>query len=167
MPFEREGDLLVAHFAVQERDILTELVEQEVALLSDLGGDADAGLTDAGIGGSTSLPSDPALARLLPDAYRDDPSAASEYRRLTEASMVSRKISAAEALAASLGDGDVRLSNEDASVWLRALNDLRLIIASRVGIENNDDEGNGDEVMMSVYRWLGFVQGTLLDALES
>jgi len=36
-----------------------------------------------------------------------------------------------------------------------------------VGIENNDDEGNGDEVMMSVYRWLGFVQGTLLDALES
>ncbi len=31
-----------------------------------------------------TIPEDPVLARLLPDAYRDDPEAAGEFRRYTE-----------------------------------------------------------------------------------
>src|SRR5215469_3728115 len=33
------------------------------------------------------LPEDPVLARLLPDAYADDPGAAAEFRRYTESSL--------------------------------------------------------------------------------
>ncbi len=168
IPFSRQGDLVIARFAEQEVEILRELIEQEIALLSEVGaGDtADAALAEVGIGGSSSLPRDPALARLLPDAYRDDPEAASEYRRLTEASMVARKVASARGLVESLGDGDVQLDSPAVQLWLRAVNDLRLIIASRLGIVEDDDAGTGDEVMQDVYHWLGFVQGSLLDALE-
>lgn len=51
-------------------------------------------------------PADPALARLLPDAYRDDPDAAGEFRRLMEGSLRRDKVTAAEKLLAALpGDG--------------------------------------------------------------
>ena len=168
IPFAKKGDLLVARFADQEVEILRELIEQEIALLSEVesGNAGDPGLAEVGIGGSSHLPRDPALARLLPDAYRDDPEAASEYRRLTETSMVARKVAAAQGLVDTLGDGDVRLDSDAVGVWLRAINDLRLIIASRLGIVEDDDAGTGDEVMQDIYYWLGYVQGSLLDELE-
>lgn len=167
IPFVKQGDALVAQFADQEVDILCELIEQEIALLAEVGSDdpQDAGLAEVGIGGSSTPPRDPALARLLPDAYLNDPEAASEYRRLTEASMVERKIASARGLVESLGEGDVRLDPEGVELWLRAINDLRLIIASRLGIVEDDDLGTGDEVMQDVYFWLGYVQGSLLDAV--
>lgn len=167
MPFARSGDTFAARFAPQEVDILRELVEQEIALLGEVGSpeSQDARLAEVGIGGSSTPPRDPALARLLPDAYRDDPEAASEYRRLTETSMVERKIVSARGLVESLGEGDVRLDRDGAQLWLRAINDLRLIIASRLGIVEDDDVGTGDEVMQDVYFWLGYVQGSLLDAM--
>jgi hypothetical protein len=79
--------------------------------------------------------------------------------------MVERKIESARGLVESLGEGDVRLDRDEAEVWLRAINDLRLIIASRLGIVEDDDVGTGDEVMQDVYFWLGYVQGSLLDAM--
>ena len=80
--------------------------------------------------------------------------------------MVARKVASARGLVESLGDGDVQLDSPTVQLWLRAVNDLRLIIASRLGIVEDDDAGTGDEVMQDVYHWLGFVQGSLLDALE-
>lgn len=167
IPFTRDGELLVARFADEEIAVLIELVDQELTLLSEVNPDApdDADLAQAGIGGSSTPPRDPALARLLPDAYRDDAEASSEYRRLTESALVSRKIAAARTLRDDLGTGVVQLDEDSAQVWLRAINDLRLIIASRLGIEQDDDEGEGDEVMQDVYRWLGGVQASLLDAM--
>lgn len=167
IPFRRDGDLFVARFADEEIAVLIELVEQELALLAEVHPDAplDDELASAGIGGSSAPPPDPALARLLPDAYRDDPEASSEYRRLTESALVSRKVAAARSLRDDLGTGVVELDEDSAQVWLRAINDLRLIIASRLGIEHDDDEGEGDEVMQDVYRWLAGVQSSLLEAM--
>src|SRR5215471_8482565 len=49
-----------------------------------------------GATGPTSPPADPVLARLLPDAYRDDPEAAGEFRRYTEQGLRSDKVAAAQ-----------------------------------------------------------------------
>src|SRR5215469_14346431 len=55
-----------------------------------------------GLGGPASAPDDPVLARLFPDAYGDDPEAASDFRRYTEQGLRSGKVAAARTVLATL-----------------------------------------------------------------
>jgi hypothetical protein len=136
-----------------------------------LGGDlADAlGLTeDAG------LPGDPALARLLPDAYVDDPDASSEFRRYTEKDLRAGKVAAAKTVLDTLPEdgGRISLSQSEAQVWLRALNDIRLALGVRLGItedmyEEMDRIKRDDSrySVLAVYDWLSGTQESLVHAL--
>jgi len=85
-----------------------------------------------GLSDNAELPADPILARLLPDAYADDPDASSEFRRYTELSLRSGKVAAAQTVLETLpaDGGRIRLSEPDAQAWLRALNDVRLALGS-------------------------------------
>jgi len=127
-----------------------------------------------GAAGPTSPPEDPVLARLLPDAYRDDPEAAGEFRRYTEQGLRSGKVAAAQTVLATLPaeGGRVRLEPEDAQAWLRALNDVRLAIGTVLGItEDYEDEmeaaswADPRSAYLEVYHWLGYVQDSLVRAL--
>jgi hypothetical protein len=127
-----------------------------------------------GAAGPTSPPEDPVLARLLPDAYRDDPEAAGEFRRYTEQGLRSGKVAAAQTVLDTLpaGGGHVRLRPEDAQAWLRALNDVRLAIGTVMGItEDYEDEmeaaswADPRSAYLEVYHWLGYVQDSLVRAL--
>ena len=127
-----------------------------------------------GATGPTSPPEDPVLARLLPDAYRDDPEAAGEFRRYTEQGLRSGKVAAAQTVLDTLpaGGGHVRLRPEDAQAWLRALNDVRLAIGTVLGItEDYEEEMEGASwadprsAYLEVYHWLGYVQDSLVRAL--
>jgi hypothetical protein len=127
-----------------------------------------------GAAGPTSPPEDPVLARLLPDAYRDDPEAAGEFRRYTEQGLRSGKVAAAQTVLDTLpaGGGHVRLGPEDAQAWLRALNDVRLAIGTVLGItEDYEAEmeaaswADPRSAYLEVYHWLGYVQDSLVRAL--
>lgn len=63
-----------------------------------------ADLLDDAAGDTLAAGTDPALRRLLPDAYRDDPEAAAEFRRFTSGDLLGRKVSNARTLLATLGD---------------------------------------------------------------
>jgi hypothetical protein len=128
-----------------------------------------------GLTENSELPSDPALARLLPDAYRDDPEASGEFRRYTEQGLRSGKVAAARTVLATLPPkgGRVRLSGPEAQAWLRALNDVRLALGVR--LEVTDDFDNQVTHMspadprapyVGVYQWLAFLQETLVRALS-
>ena len=128
-----------------------------------------------GATGPTSPPEDPVLARLLPDAYREDPEAAGEFRRYTEQGLRSGKVAAAQTVLDTLpaGGGHVRLRPEDAQAWLRALNDVRLAIGTVLGItEDYEDEmeaaswADPRSAYLEVYHWLGYVQDSLVRALS-
>jgi hypothetical protein len=119
-------------------------------------------------------PDDPVLARLFPDAYQGDQEAAGEFRRLTEPELRSGKVAAARTVLATLPGkgGRVRLSAEDAQVWLRALNDVRLALGVRLGITEEYQyelaarSGPGPRAAyLAVYDWLTFLQETLVRAL--
>ncbi|MHA6667742.1 DUF2017 domain-containing protein [Homoserinimonas sp. A447] len=116
--------------------------------------------------------SDVALARLLPDAYPDDPEASAEFRRFTAGGLAERKVGNAETLIRSLDGtgvtGRVILDESEALSWLRCLTDIRLTIASRLGIESEDDDAGRtiDPLMREIYDWLGFVQNSLIEALD-
>jgi Domain of unknown function (DUF2017) len=138
--------------------------------LSDSDLDAMLGFT-----GPASPPDDPVLARLLPDAYRNDPDAAGEFRRYTEQGLRSGKLAAAQTVLATLPaeGGQVRLGPEDAQAWLRALNDVRLAIGTVLGItEDYEDElqqaswADPRSAYLEVYHWLGYVQDSLVRALS-
>jgi hypothetical protein len=115
------------------------------------------------------------LARLLPDAYRDDPEAAGEFRRYTELSLRDGKVAAARTVLGTLParGGRIRLSPPDAEAWLRALNDVRLALGVRLGVTDDFEEvGNGINpadpraAYVWVYHWLAYLQESLVEALS-
>jgi len=194
----RRGGGVAASFAASQAGIIRALVSQVADLVGSdpaAGGPADtADPADASVSsaagaagnsledlaellansGSATPPEDPVLARLLPDAYLDDSAAAGDFRRFTERELRSGKVAAARTVLDTLpeGGGRVELSEEDAQVWLRALNDVRLALGVRLSItedfgERMDDLDPADprSAYMWVYDWLTFLQETLVRAL--
>ena len=128
-----------------------------------------------GFSDNTELPDDPVLARLLPDAYSDDPDASGEFRRYTESGLRSGKAAAARTVLATLppAGGRIRLSEPEAQAWLRALNDVRLALGVRLEVTDDfDDQVANMEAddpraaYIGVYQWLAFLQETLVRALS-
>ncbi|HKB30982.1 MAG TPA: DUF2017 domain-containing protein [Streptosporangiaceae bacterium] len=137
--------------------------------------DVSADFADAlGLTEDASLPDDPALARLLPDAYPDDPGASGEFRRYTEKDLRAAKIAAARTVLDTLpeGGGRIRLSQPQAEIWLRAINDIRLALGVRLSITEDMYEEMGrikpDDArytVLAVYDWLSGTQESLVHAL--
>ena len=153
--FTRKHGGYVARFEPVEATVLMNLADELVEQLDA----ADA--TDA------------ATLRLLPDAYRGDPEAAAEFRRYTQDGLVERKIRNARAISAAVqtvAAGGVRakvvLSPDDAQAWIRGLSDIRLTLATRLGIETDDDEPDWEQPVAQLYGWLGYVQESLVQALS-
>jgi hypothetical protein len=123
---------------------------------------------------SAVLPDDPVLARLLPDAYRDDPEAAGEFRRYTEQGLRSGKLAAARTVLDTLPEdgGRVRLSADEAQAWLRSLNDIRLALGVRLEVSEDRQamleqasQGGPQAAGLWIYDWLTLLQETLVEAL--
>lgn len=87
-------------------------------------------------------PEDPALLRLRPDAYApdvDEGRAAAEFRRFTAGDLEALQRARVATVLETLSGGDrFDLDAEQAQAWLGALNDLRLVLGSRLGIEDDD-----------------------------
>ena len=130
---------------------------------------------DADPAATPRLPEDPVLARLLPDAYADDPEAAGEFRKYTESSLREAKKYFAQTLLDTLPPkgGRVRLTGDQARDWLRTLNDVRLMFGVRLEVTEDFEEqlaalapGDPKIAAFEVYGWLGAVQESLVRALD-
>lgn len=140
--------------------ILLEFSEAETALLRSL-----LAQYDELVQGDDDT--DPALDRLFPVAYRDDPDAAAEFARYTRSGLVDHKSANAGTIAAAIaGEGPVELDVASAERWLPVLTDLRLILAERLGIVADDDRVPETD-LGDVYHWLGQLQAYLIDAIEA
>ncbi|KJL45820.1 MULTISPECIES: DUF2017 family protein [Microbacterium] len=125
---------------------------------------------------------DPAIARLVPTAYADDEDAAREFRSLTQADLLDRRASDAGLVLASLQDAaeipedpddpalleqvEIRLAPETAQAWLRTLAAVRLVLATRLGVVEEDDHEH-DDPRFGVYDWIGYRLDGLVAALDS
>ncbi|MFK4729705.1 DUF2017 family protein [Agromyces mediolanus] len=144
------------------------LEAEEAMLLSELADQVDSVLL-LGAG------DDPAIDRLLPNAYPDDAEAASEYERYTRDSLVDGKRQAAQSVrdATDVSDGrdlvEIELDESQAWGWLTFLTDLRLILAERVGVTDDGgyaEDEERDDYLRAAYEWAGFVQGSMLEILD-
>ena len=153
-----------------EHGVLSQLFEQMNELLDDpdkeSGTDPLAQLLN--MGGSTQISEDPALARLFPDGYSDDEHASADFRRFTEQDLRAQKVAALVTVQDTLSDwkGKSNISAEQAQDWLKALNDLRLVLGTRLEITDEvETDFEADEPGIHLYNYLTYLQGTLIDSL--
>jgi hypothetical protein len=196
--FQRTPDgRIVAGFDAVEAQVLRSFVRQVRQLLEpeeqddpEQPVDPLEELTGLHSGPGPARPTDPALARLLPDAYGPggevgefgdlvepdevDERNSAEFRRLTERDLRSGKITDAEALLESLPDagGGVALDEEQAHCWLRTINDVRLALGTRLGVSEDAAQDfdrlpadDPDATAYELYVWLSILQESLLSAL--
>ncbi len=184
----RRSGLVIANFTGFEADLLRSLASQLVELLRNEeavphGLDPLEAMMD--FSGPTSEPEDPVLARLFPTAYSEDEEAAAEFRRFTETALRDGKAAAACTIIDGLEESglpplleeeglmiDVELDRETAEIWMRSFTDLRLALATRLGVEQDDDaywDALPDEDPRAqahdIYDWVGYLQETLIRAL--
>jgi len=182
---------VIATFTGFEADLLRSLAAQLVELLRneeaaprDQPGDPLEALFD--FTGPTQEPEDPVLARLFPSAYRGDDEKAGEFRRFTEGSLRDGKAAAAGTIIDTLEEAglppeltedglviDVELDQPDALAWLKSFTDIRLALATRLGIEEGDEdywdalpESDRRAQVYGIYQWVGVLQETLVDAVS-
>jgi hypothetical protein len=113
-------------------------------------------------------PDDPALRRLFPPAYSDDESD-EQYRSLVRDQLVSGRAKSLATVRATLGEKT--LTAKQADEWLRALNDLRLVLGTRLDVTEDLDYGAIDLNEprgrdLAVYGYLSWLQEQLVDALQ-
>jgi hypothetical protein len=188
--FKRRGAVISTHFSSYEVELLTSLINQLVEMVSD--GDPDeftpaaehadpfaAWAQDLAVDPSEpEVSDDPVLQRLFPNPYPHDAAAASDFRRFTERDLKTKKIAEAQVVLQRLGETgqgsrDVRIPAEEVDQWLRTLTSVRLAVATRLGITDNESaeelsqlpETDPRAFMLSVYDWLGFAEETLISAL--
>jgi hypothetical protein len=186
----RRSGHVIATFTGFEADLLRSLASQLVELLRNeravpaSGGDPLEAMFD--FSGPTSEPEDPVLRRLFPRAYTDDEEAAAEFRRFTESTLRDGKAAAAAAIIDGLEEAglpttleedglviDIELDEGEAITWLRSFTDLRLALATRLGVEEGDEEywfslpdDDPRAQAHDIYEWVGYLQETLVHALE-
>ena len=198
--FRRDDDGKIrAIFSSQEAHVLINLTEQLLELLgegaSHISQEADPFLHLVGFGANELPPEDPVLRRLLPNAY-DNVEAAAEFRRYTEHGLREKKRAHAMTIYESLlpqdeewnadnpidrGSIEIEIAPHETMDWLSGLNDLRLALAVRLGIENHDrlvrsagseeihtkyevmKESDPMKAVYAVYNWIGSIQQSLIE----
>lgn len=186
----RRSGRVIATFTGFEADLIRSLAGQLVELLrneraTDDDRDPFEALMD--FSGPSTPPEDPVLARLFPTAYADDEEAASEFRRFTEGGLRDGKARAAATVIDTLEEAglpplleeeglmiDVELDEPEALTWMRSFTDVRLALATRLGIEDDDEEfwwslpdDDPRAQAHDIYDWMGGLQETLVAAVSS
>ncbi len=116
-------------------------------------------------------PNDEMLTRLFPTARPDDPEAEAEYREMVRDDLVSKRLSRLD-MVAELAEATV-LNQEQLAAWMGAVNDLRLVLGTRLAVSEEDeydddpDSDDPDAVARSAYWYLGWLLEHLVEASAS
>ena len=146
--FQRRGDTVRVRLDVHERLLLSDLLDELEGLLE--------------------TPDDPELRRLFPPGYSDRADD-EQYRSLVHDQLVSGRSKALTTVRETLGGETLDL--EQADQWLRALNDMRLVLGTRWDVTEQLDYGKLDlneprGRELAVYGYLSWLQEQLVEALQ-
>jgi len=185
----RRSGAVIATFSGFEADLLRSLASQIVELLhheAAVPDDRDPLEVLMDFSGPTTASEDPVLARLFPTAYVEDEEAAAEFRRFTEGTLREGKARAAGTIIDTLEEAglpdeldedgltiDVEMDEATAQTWMRSFTDIRLALATRLGVEDGDEEywyslpdDDPRAQAHDIYEWVGWLQETLIGALS-
>jgi hypothetical protein len=149
--FQREGDRFAVRLSQGVRGLLVELCQQSRALLE-----------------AEDPSSDPAVARLFPPAYQDDPLRNLEFETNLGAAPRSGKLEALDVLERTASAS--ALTEDELLAWIGVVNDLRLVLGTRIEIteEATDEDFPADDPgyeTWRVYQFLGYLLQEMLEAM--
>jgi len=159
-----------------ERMLMLSLCEQIIELVSppDIDPDADPLAVAVGIDEQALTPVDPVLLRLFPEAYDEDPAAAADFRRFTERDLRQTKLNHAHTVQDCLerSGEKVLFPLSLGPSWLGFMNDVRLALGERIGIDDDFHEEVAELpeedprlAMVGVYDWLTYLQDSLVQIM--
>ena len=185
--FRQIDEALLANFEHDEIDLLSSLIQQLIELLASNSRSAKCQSSDPldllewelnSCYEVKHLQDDPIMQRLFPVAYPNDAHAAYDFHRFTQPSLCDDKIVKGMTVLEDLGhaskDGRCCFQSDNVDAWLTTLTNLRLSLAVRLEINDADDaeklanlpQNNPRAVVFSVYEWIGWVQESLIAAIE-
>lgn len=137
---------------IEERSVLRQLVAELALVLTDETGVASG---------------DPGLRRLFPPAYTDEPEAEAEYRGLMNDDLVERHRASLATVSETIEATD--LDEEQLNGWLAAINDLRLVIGTKLDVQETDgvdiDPADPEAATRAIYLYLSMLEEEVLEAL--
>ena len=110
---------------------------------------------------------DSALRRLFPPAYPDDVEREAEYRRLVREDLLGEHLESLRILEETVEAR--RLAEDQMTAWLGALNDLRLVLGTRLDVSEDEPDVEEDDPRaraLALYHYLGWLQTEVLAALS-
>ena len=149
--FRKEGKRFAVALSTRMRDLLVELCQQSRALLE-----------------AEDPSSDPAVARLFPPAYENDPLRNLEFETTLGSAPKTGKLEAIDTMERTAHASS--LSEEELLAWVGVINDLRLVLGTRIDIteEATDEDFPPDDPRHDTYRvyqMLGWLLQEMLEAL--
>jgi hypothetical protein len=113
---------------------------------------------------------DPALRRLFPTAYPDDVEADAFYHQVTRDDLVAQRLARLDAFGDVLDATEV--TTEQLESAMGALNDVRLVLGTRLDVSEGDDPASLDAddpeaPLHAVYSYLGWILEMVVEALSS
>jgi hypothetical protein len=147
--FSKEGDRFTVRLSQGVRGLLVDLCRQSRALL-----DAE------------DPSSDPAVSRLFPPAYPDDPLQNLEFETNLGAAPRSGKLEALDVVERTANAST--LTEDELLAWIGVVNDLRLVLGTRIEIteEATDEDFPADDPRHETYRVYQFLGYLLQEMLE-
>jgi Domain of unknown function (DUF2017) len=143
-----------------------ELDREEAALLRNLIAEMRTLMNE-------NTPGDRVLERLMPAAY-EDPHEQAKYKEVVGDSLRQAKLDALDVVDHALeGNGDVQaiVTEEQAPAWLGVIADIRLALATRVGVtqemmDRELDPSDPVSAPLSIVHWLAWLQESMIETLD-
>ncbi len=110
---------------------------------------------------------DASLRRLFPTAYAQDPERDAEYQVLARDQLIDRRRAAIADFVATAHAEEV--NGEQLAAWMRVINDLRLVLGTRLDVTEDElelDPDSSDAPVMELYRLLGYLLEEIVEALN-
>jgi hypothetical protein len=134
---------------VEERAVVRSVVGQLRALVVE---DADAD-----------------LRRLYPTAYANDPAADAEFRAFVHDDLVARRLEAIDTVTATIDEE--RLDEAQLGAWMGVVNDLRLVLGTRLDISEELDltavaDDDPEVATFALYSYLSWLLEQMVEAIN-
>lgn len=108
----------------------------------------------------------PDTRRLFPTAYPEDPELDAGYQILARQQLIDDRQAAIAAMRASVTAD--HLTHDQLTAWMRIVNDLRLVLGTRLDVSEDDegiDSDSPDVHAHLVYHELGMLLAEIVDAM--